>query len=172
MEAARRREAILTRLFQASTPVAAATLGEEMGVSRQIVVGDVALLRAAGHPVRATNRGYVLARPSRAPRRSVAVRHNSSETAAELRAVLAAGGTVLDTSIEHGLYGQITVDLLIRSPEDLEDFLTRLDRAPGATPLCTLTDGWHTHTIEAESEEVLDAVEQALDRLGFLQKQV
>lgn len=171
MQAARRREAILTRLSQAGTPVPAATLGEEMGVSRQIVVGDVALLRAAGHPVRATNRGYVLARPSHAPRRSVTVRHTSGEAAAELRAVLAAGGTVLDTSIEHGLYGQITVDLLIRSPEDLEDFLTRLDRTPGATALCTLTDGWHTHTIEAESEEVLDAVEQALDRLGFLQKQ-
>ena len=171
MDAARRREAILTRLSQASAPVPAAVLGEEMGVSRQIVVGDVALLRAGGQPIRATNRGYVLARPSHAPRRSITVRHSSEETASELSAVLAAGGTVLDTSIEHGLYGQITVDLLIRSREDLEDFLARLDNAPGATPLCTLTDGWHTHTIEAESEEALDAVERALEELGFLQRQ-
>ncbi|WP_172121222.1 transcription repressor NadR [Actinomyces faecalis] len=170
MEATQRRAAILTRLSQTSTPVPAAVLGEEMGVSRQIVVGDIALLRAAGHPVRATNRGYILARPSHAPRRSVTVRHSNEAAARELRTILAAGGSVLDTSIEHGLYGQITVDLLIRSQEDLEDFLARLSTTPHASPLCTLTDGWHTHTIEAANEEVLDAVEQALDELGILQR--
>ena len=47
MNAAQRRERILTRLNSAGAPLSASTLAAELGVSRQIVVGDVALLRAA-----------------------------------------------------------------------------------------------------------------------------
>ena len=168
MDAARRRKKILERLGAASAPIPAAALGAELGVSRQIVVGDVALLRAAGHPVRATNRGYLLSRPTARPRRSFPVQHTRDEIAAELEAILQEGGTVLDTSIEHRLYGQITVDLLIRSPEDLAHFLARL---PRSTALSELTNGWHTHTVEADSEEVLDAVGRRLDELGFLREE-
>ena len=48
MNAAQRRECILTRLSGAQNPVSASALAAELGVSRQIVVGDVALLRAGG----------------------------------------------------------------------------------------------------------------------------
>lgn len=165
MDAVERREEILARLAATTEPLAAWWLGEQLGVSRQVVVGDVALLRAAGHAIRATNRGYVLARPTGRPRRSVAVQHTRDDIAAELGAIVEAGGTVLDVSIEHRLYGQITVDLLIRDTADLEHLVARL---PESSVLAELTNGWHTHTVEAPSEEVLDEIEARLDALGFL----
>jgi SpoIID/LytB domain protein len=60
MNAAQRRECILTRLSGAQNPVSASALAAELGVSRQIVVGDVALLRAGGAQIDATPRGYQL----------------------------------------------------------------------------------------------------------------
>lgn len=165
MEAARRRQSILARLEGATSPVPAAALGEELGVSRQIVVGDVALLRASGHAVRATNRGYLLARPSALPRRSLAVQHDRDGVEPELRAILAAGARVLDVSVMHRLYGQLTVDLLIRDEADLEDFL---DRLPESSTLSELTNGWHRHTLEADTVAQLDDAARRLDALGFL----
>lgn len=165
MDAVERREEILTRLTSATAPVAAWSLGEQLGVSRQVIVGDVALLRAAGHAIRATNRGYLVARPSDRPRRSVAVQHTRAEIPAELSAIVESGGRVLDVSVEHRLYGQITVDLLIEDTEDLTHFLARL---PDSSVLAELTKGWHTHTIEADSEQVLDEIEARLQALGLL----
>ena len=56
MNAAQRREAIQERLSGATAPVSASTLAAQLGVSRQIVVGDVALLRAGGAQIDATTR--------------------------------------------------------------------------------------------------------------------
>ncbi|MCL3777840.1 MULTISPECIES: transcription repressor NadR [unclassified Actinomyces] len=165
MEAARRRERVLDRLSAATTPVPAATLGSELGVSRQIVVGDVALLRAAGQAIRATNRGYVLARPTTRARRSFHVQHGPELVEAELDAVIDAGGTLLDLSIPHAAYGQVTVDLLIRNHEDIAQLLEQLRTSP---PLSQLTNGDHFHTVEADDEATLDAVREALDALGVL----
>ena len=58
MNAAQRREVILQRLSKAKAPVSASVMAAELGVSRQIVVGDVALLRAGGAEIEATPRGY------------------------------------------------------------------------------------------------------------------
>ena len=168
MDAADRRTAILERMEGATTPLPAARLGEELGVSRQIIVGDVALLRASGHSIHATNRGYLLARPTTRPRRSLLVQHTRGQIPAELSAILDAGGAVIDVSIEHRLYGQITADLLIRNRRDLKAFLARLTTS---SSLAELTNGWHTHTIEADSEERLDEIARRLDALGFLRAQ-
>ena len=76
MDAAGRRRAIARALEDARRPVAASVLGERFGVSRQIVVGDVALLRAAGLEITATPRGYVLGAGAQAgEQRTVAVSH-------------------------------------------------------------------------------------------------
>ncbi|RAX20321.1 transcription repressor NadR [Actinomyces sp. Z5] len=165
MDASERRQAILDRLQEADTPLAAAWLGEQLGASRQIVVGDVALLRAAGHAIRATNRGYVLARPSSRPRRVFHVQHGRDQVAAELAAIIDAGGTALDTIIEHRLYGQITVDLLIHNHTELDLFLERMTES---STLSELTNGWHAHTVEADSEAQLNTIESRLSELGIL----
>ena len=164
MGAADRRNAILERLEGTTTPLPAARLGEDLGVSRQIIVGDVALLRASGHSIHATNRGYLLARPTTRPRRSLTVQHTRGQIHTELSAILDAGGAVIDVSIEHRLYGQITVDLHLRTPEDVRAFLERL---PVSSTLAELTNGWHTHTLEAPSEAILDDAVARLEALGL-----
>lgn len=165
MDAAHRRQEILARLENSTSPIPAASLGQELGVSRQIIVGDVALLRASGHSVHATNRGYLLARSSTRPRRAFFVQHSHDDSPAELEAVIAAGGAIIDVSIDHRLYGPITADLLIRNRDDVAHFRERLSVS---STLAELTNGWHTHTIEADSEEILDDVARRLDDLGFL----
>ena len=60
MNAAERRTKITHLLAQANGPLSATALAAQCGVSRQIIVGDVALLRAGGLAVLATPRGYIL----------------------------------------------------------------------------------------------------------------
>ena len=67
LNAKERRQAILEQLKRAEKPVSATALARQYGVSRQIIVGDVALLRAGGEPISATPRGYVLDREGDGP---------------------------------------------------------------------------------------------------------
>ena len=57
-----RRAEILDILSRADRAISATALADSFGVTRQIIVADVALLRAAGNPIRAEHRGYVLDR--------------------------------------------------------------------------------------------------------------
>lgn len=169
MDSAQRREAIVERLGKATGPVRASLLGEELGVSRQIIVGDVALLRASGSPIRSTNRGYLLVKPKQLPRRCFHVNHSHADldsTRTELGAVINAGGTVLDVSVTHEAYGNITADLMVRNQQDLDELMALL--TPDSL-LSKLTDGRHSHTIEAPDEATLDRVEEALRSTGFLE---
>ena len=54
-----RREAIWRLLQQSSTVINASTLATRFGVTRQIIVSDIALLRANGRPIAAERRGYL-----------------------------------------------------------------------------------------------------------------
>ena len=47
MDGQTRREQILKMLEESEQPISGSTLAHQLGVSRQIIVGDVALLRAA-----------------------------------------------------------------------------------------------------------------------------
>ena len=72
MNASQRRAHILDYLRAAQAPLSATALAQRLSVSRQIIVGDVALLRASGEGVTATPRGYVLDRPRPGLTRTVA----------------------------------------------------------------------------------------------------
>ncbi|MDE6841162.1 MAG: HTH domain-containing protein, partial [Oscillospiraceae bacterium] len=63
MNATERRGRILEYLREWDRPLSATALARRLSVSRQVIVGDVALLRAAGEGITATPRGYVLDRP-------------------------------------------------------------------------------------------------------------
>ena len=54
MTAAQRRTAIYKQLTAAQTPISATALAQQFSVTRQVVVGDIALLRAEGHSITAT----------------------------------------------------------------------------------------------------------------------
>lgn len=101
MEAASRRQAILDRLRTADRPVSASALAAGLNVSRQIIVGDIALLRAGGAEISATPRGYVLPRATDGITRTIACRHALAQTGQELDILVDNGCTVLDVIVEH-----------------------------------------------------------------------
>lgn len=165
MTATDRREAIEARLRSARAPLSATALAGEFHVSRQVIVGDVALLRASGVDIHATPRGYVIGAERAGVQGVLACVHSPEDMGRELNAIVDNGGEVLDVIVEHPVYGQLTGQLQLRSRHDVAQFLTK---AEGASPLSVLTDGIHLHTVSCPDEEALMRVAQALRREGFL----
>ena len=167
MDAQERRQAIARRLEGASGPVSAAVLAREHSVSRQIIVGDIALLRAGGMDIAATPRGYVLPAPAAGLVRTLACRHRADQMEEELNAMVDQGCTVVDVIVEHPLYGQLTGPLQLSSRYDVQQFLKRCASAD-AQPLSNLTEGIHLHTLSCPDSEAFRRVQQTLRELGIL----
>ena len=166
MNAAQRRSQILQLLRESRRPLSASALAGGLGVSRQIIVGDVALLRAAGADITATPRGYVILSPSGLVRR-VAVRHPPDQMEQELTLMVDQGCTVLDVMVEHPVYGQLTGRLDLSSRHDVAEFTRRVADSR-SQPLAALTDGIHLHTLSCPDEAAWQRVRQALEQAGFL----
>ena len=167
MEAASRRQAILDRLRTADRPVSASALAAELNVSRQIIVGDIALLRAGGAEISATPRGYVLPRATDGITRTIACRHTLAQTGQELDILVDNGCTVLYVIVEHPVYGQLTGQLQISSRYDVEQFLVRIHDSDAA-PLSMLTGGLHLHTLCCPNEDAYTRACAALKAAGLL----
>ena len=167
MRAEERRQAILEHLRQSSRPVSAGFLAERFSVSRQAIVGDVALLRASGADISATPRGYVILRADQGLIRRVACRHDAAGMEAELCAVVDQGCAVLDVIVDHPIYGQLTGPLQLASRYDVGQFLSRCGEA-GARPLSDLTGGIHLHTLSCPDEAAFLRVQNVLRELGVL----
>ena len=162
-----RRQQLLDILNCAGQPVSGHELAERLGVSRQIIVQDCAILRAAGRNVLATPRGYLLPGLPANVRAVIASRHDRARTAQELRTMVDHGLRVIDVIVEHPLYGELRGPLMIASREDVREFEERVLDGHVAL-LSELSDGLHLHTVEAPSEERLDRARQALREQGFL----
>ena len=165
MTAFERRSAIAQRLQGAHAPLSATALAGEFHVSRQIIVGDVALLRAAGVSIHATPRGYVLGAESAGVQAVLACVHTPEDMGRELNAIVDNGGEVLDVIVEHPVYGQLTGQLRLRSRHDVAEFLKKAEHA---SPLSVLTGGIHLHTVRCPDGETLKRVTKALKSEGFL----
>ena len=165
MDASRRRVRILDYLRAAKAPVSATALAKKLSVSRQIIVGDVALLRASGEGVTATPRGYVLDRPRPGLTRTVACLHSGADMERELTLVVDQGCTVVNVIVEHPVYGQLTGPLRLSSRYDVGQFLSR---CTGARPLSDLTGGIHLHTLSCPDEDAFCRVREALGAMGIL----
>lgn len=161
-----RRTRILNFIRQAKTPISGTALAKECRVSRQVVVQDIALLRAAGLDIVSTTRGYLLHQPA-AVSRVFCVKHTDSQIKEELNTIVDMGGRVQDVFVEHGVYGRLRADLFICSRRNVSEFLERISKGE-AQPLNNLTSGKHWHTVEADSEQTLDIIERALSQKGFL----
>ena len=170
MEAAQRRSGILSVLEQAVQPVSAAVLARQFSVSRQIIVGDVALLRAGGADIAATPRGYVLPRDASSLKRTVACVHDREGMARELEIMVDNGCQVEDVVVEHPIYGQLTGQLHLSSRYDVQEFIRCVSKS-SAKPLSDLTGGIHLHTLRCPSEEAFQRVRDQLDQAGFLLKE-
>ncbi len=168
MRSEERRAAVLEELRRAEDPISASALAERYHVSRQIIVGDVALLRAGGEAISATPRGYVLQNEGETGLvRRIACRHSDAAMEAELNAIVDEGCTVLDVIVEHPVYGQLTGALHLKSRYDVGEFLRRCARSD-ARPLSDLTEGVHLHTLSCPDEEAFERVRRALREAGFL----
>lgn len=161
-----RRKKILDLIARAEKPVSGSALGKATGVSRQVVVQDIALLRTEGHPITATARGYVLEK-SNEPVRLFKLCHTSEQTEEELCAVVDLGGCVIDVMVNHRTYGKMSAPLNIRSRRDVQKFMEEL-RSGKSIPLLNITSGYHFHHISAESNEILDEIEEVLRKKNFL----
>ncbi len=152
MDAAKRRGDILRALGEAETPMSAAALAARFSVSRQVIVGDVALLRASGAAVTATPRGYVLSPARGGYVATAACVHGMDGMEEELNIMVDNGCTVINVIVEHPVYGQLTGELALSSRHDVREFMDKVSEY-GASLLSTLTGGVHLHTLSCPDEE-------------------
>ncbi len=166
MKGESRRQEILKKLSATTLPVTAGALSREFGVSRQIIVKDIARLREMGYAIDAMQKGYQLKENLRVSRVFKTL-HTDEEVEKELNCIVDLGGCVEDVFISHKVYHQIKAPMHIRTRNDVENFL--IDIATGKSSLLkNVTSGYHYHTVSAESVEILDRIENALWENGFL----
>ena len=165
MNAQQRREAVLDTLLHSDQPVSASALAGKFGASRQLIVGDVALLRAGGAAIDATARGYVIQEKQEGLQKCVACRHQGSDMEKELQIMVDNGCTVLDVIVEHPVYGQLTGALGLASRYDVRQFILKSN---AAQPLSLLTEGVHLHTLICPDEDAFRRVTEELRTAGFL----
>lgn len=166
MNTAERRGEILKILHDADTPIAARELAGRFGVSRQVIVQDLAVIRASTPGILSTTKGYVIQQDSSFTR-EFKVRHSQEKAAAELNLIVDCGGYVKNISISHRVYGRVTAEMDIRSRQDVNEFVQAINNSHSSV-LSSATSGYHYHLIEASSQERLDLIGEQLKKAGFL----
>ena len=161
-----RRQEILKNIKESDRPVSGSKLAKDYDVSRQVIVQDIALLRASGYDIISTNRGYVLEGQTCAER-VFKVRHTDAQLETELCTIIDLGGQVKNVMVNHKVYGHIEAELGITSRRKVKEFLADI-KSGKSTPLKNITSDYHYHTVTADSEETLDLIEDELRKLGFL----
>ncbi len=170
MTASERRIQLVALLAQSDSPVSASALAAHFSVSRQLIVGDIALLRASGSSITATPRGYVLdpvAQDEQGYEQTIACTHDEDRLQEEIYTIVDLGGTLLDVTVAHSVYGQICAPLHISSRYDADLFLQKLQNS-SAKPLCDLTDGVHLHRIRCADSQTMQRITAALLERGLL----
>jgi len=167
MNGEQRRKQLLLMLSNSKVPVAGSVLARQLCVSRQVIVQDIALLRANGADILSANRGYLMLHTEYEASRVFKVLHSDAETAEELTMFVDMGGKVRDVFIYHKVYGVVRADMKIRSRKDVQDFMENI-RSGKSSLLKNVTSGYHYHTILADDEQTLDAIQQELAKKGML----
>ncbi|WP_043934250.1 transcription repressor NadR [Bacillus sp. EB01] len=165
-----RRAIILSLLKESNEPITGSDLAARANVSRQIIVGDITLLKAKSEPIIATSQGYLyLKQNTQAPvyEKTIACFHAPDKTEQELIAIVDEGVTVKDVKIEHPVYGDLTASIMVSNRPEVSKFMARV-RETNASFLSELTGGYHLHTLTAGSKEALERAEQTLQKAGFL----
>lgn len=166
MDTTKRKEEILKILAQSGKPVSGKELAQKLNVSRQVIVKDIALLRAQGNTIYSTNLGYLSPRQDKASR-VFKTSHTDNEVVDELRLIVDCGGLVKDVFVYHKVYGVLRADLNIKSRADIDKFMEELNSGKSSL-LKNITSSYHYHTVLAESEEILDNIQEKLKEAGFL----
>ena len=168
MNSIERRKVIENMLIKNNKPIKGNELGLKLGVTRQIIVKDIAILRASGKNIIATPEGYLIPNENKnLIKRVIAVYHESSDIENELKIIIKFGGIVEDVVVEHPVYGEIKAMLMIKSMYDIDNFMKNIQNN-SAEPLLILTGGIHLHTISSENEDIINKIIQELRQKNYL----
>ncbi|WP_419956048.1 transcription repressor NadR [Neobacillus niacini] len=165
-----RRAFILQLLKESPVPLTGSELATRTNVSRQVIVGDITLLKAKEEPIIATSQGYLYFKQNAgAPtiERIIACKHSPDDTVNELNLMVDHGVLVKDVKIEHAVYGDLTASIMVSNRQEVKQFMENIQNTK-ASLLSELTGGIHLHTIAASSIQTLDKTEAALKEAGFL----
>lgn len=166
MKAAERRKEIANYLLSKKQPVSGGALSEKFGVSRQIIVQDISVLKAMGYKILSTHNGYLIHNTPLAER-TFKLHHTTEQTEDELNTIVDLGGTVVDVFVWHKVYGKVEATLNIFSRLHVKQFIEGV-RSGKSTELMNITGGYHYHTVRADSEEILDRIEAALEARHYI----
>jgi transcriptional regulator of NAD metabolism len=165
-----RRTLLLALLKESNHPLTGSELATRTNVSRQVIVGDITLLKARNEPIIATSQGYLYIKsssPATMYERTIACSHAPEKTEEELNILVDHGVTVKDVRIEHPVYGDLTASVLVSNRKEVKQFIKKI-KATKSSYLLELTDGVHLHTVSAPTEKALDEAEEALRVAHFL----
>jgi hypothetical protein len=163
-----RRERMIQLLQEGRRSITGSELSSSLGVSRQAIVNDIAILRAAGEPIDGGPQGYrwrgdeptaVLA--------TIACRHDREGCQEELETLVAHGVAVLDVVVDHELYGAVHADMNVSSHRDVQRIMEVLHTSD-VEPLSALTGGLHAHHVRAPDDVALGSARSDLALLGIL----
>lgn len=166
MKSDERRKSIINLLLNEKRAVSGSELSEIYGVSRQIIVRDISLLKEQGIDIFASNSGYII-HSSPLKERVFKMFHTTEQTEDELQTIVDFGGTVADVYVWHKAYGKMEAKLNISSRSQIEQFIESV-RTGKSVELMHITGGYHYHTVRAESEEILDRISVALEKKGYI----
>lgn len=166
MTGSERREDIISQIQNSTTAVSGKKLASAYDVSRQVIVQDIALIRAMGYDIISTNRGYILNAP-KSISRVFKVRHTDEQLEEELCVIVDNGGCMDNVMINHRVYGHMEANLQINSRRKIKEFIDDIHNGK-SSPLKNITSGYHYHKVSADSVETLDMIEEELEKKGFL----
>ena len=170
MKAQERRKTIINILLSEDRPIPGGELSEKCGVSRQIIVQDIAVLKGQGFDILSTHNGY-LVQKSPFKDRVFKGKHSTDQTEDELSTIVELGGTVVDVFVWHKVYGKMSAPLNIFSELQIKQFIEGI-RAGKSTELMNITGGYHYHTVRAEKEETLDLIAEVLSKKGYIAPEI
>lgn len=170
MKAVERRKAIANLLLSSNDAISGGSLSQEFGISRQIIVQDIAVLKSSGYDILSTHNGYIIQK-SPLKERIFKLHHTTEQTEDELTTIVNLGGTIVDVFVWHKVYGKVMAPLNIFSPLHVKQFIEGV-RTGKSTELMNITGGYHYHTIRAESDEILEKIATALDKRGYIAPEI
>jgi len=167
-ETENRRKEICRLLENSKVALNGTELAKILGVSRQVIVQDIAVLKAGNYNIISTNRGYLLPQDKKKEfERVFCISHTDAQIEEELNIMVDLGATVRDVFVSHSVYGIIRVELNIKSRRDIQKLLEDIQKGL-SQPLKQLTKDFHYHTLIAEKEEILKEVEEELRKAKLL----
>jgi len=161
-----RRQAIIDILSKTDKPLNGSELAKSLDVSRQVIVTDIALIRANGRVITSTNRGYII-NESVGYTRVFKVIHSDEDVETEMNSIVDLGGCIEDVFIFHKVYGRVTAPMMVKNRRDVKKYMASIKEGKSSY-LKNVASGYHYHTVSADSIEALDEIMEELKNLGFL----